>query len=166
MMSQNVTCRHGNVRSTPVSPCFGLHGIRNDVLNTRAKPNVPCERVGQSGAPLPPTALPLSILEFHRGYAASTLDLSSEDVDQQRPIHCPQRGSASVYAIHLGGLSTSPQYKCSVTMQRVTFYYVILAKYCYTCEYTRLHTLISYVLLILMITNLTSKESIGPEVAT
>ena len=32
-------------------------------------------------------------------------------------------------------------------MQRVTFYYVILANYRYTCEYTRLHTLISYALL-------------------
>ena len=37
MTSQNVTRRHGNVRSTLASWCFGLHGIRNDVSNTYAR---------------------------------------------------------------------------------------------------------------------------------
>ena len=102
MTSHNVTRRHGNVRSTLASWCFGLHGIRNDVSNTYARSPIYPARGWANQEHCCRRQLCHSLSsEFHRGYAASTgLDLSSEDLDQRRPVHCPQRGSVSVYAIH------------------------------------------------------------------
>ena len=140
-------CSQCVLRSTSASdlPC-------NDGLNTRAAPYPLYEGKNQDGncrfGPVRSTATmdnstTLSS-EFHHGYATRIgFDFSSEETGTIN-VHCRQQVRVIVFMHYV---------RIIIPLQcpRMTFYYVISANVV-NGKYTRLHTLVSYVLLLALST--------------